>query len=52
MVSTSRVLPRPFIEPKSFFEVGIGNEQIQFKPEWAGLYLPAPSDRPEQRKAA
>lgn len=50
MTSSSRVVPRPFIEPKSFFEVGIGNEQIQFKPEWRKSF--EPSDRAGERKAA
>jgi hypothetical protein len=50
MVSTSRVLPRPFIEPKSFFEVGIGNEQIQFKPEWRKSF--EPFDRAPRKEAA
>lgn len=51
MKSPSSVLPHPFHTPKSFFEVGIGNEQIQFKPEWRKSF--EPSDRAvEPRKAA
>jgi hypothetical protein len=50
MTSTSRVLPRPFIEPKSFFEVGIGSEKIQFKPEWRKVF--EPSDRADRKAAA
>jgi hypothetical protein len=50
MVSTSRVLPRPFMEPKSFFEVAIGNEQIRFKPEWRKSF--EPSGRADRKEAA
>lgn len=50
MKSSSSVLPRPFIEPKSFFEVGIGNEQIELKPEWRRVF--EHSDRADRKEAA
>ena len=51
MTRTSRVIPYPFKPVKSFFEVAIGNEQIELKPEWQRVF--APSDRAvEPRKAA
>ena len=51
MTSTHRLLPCPFKPAKSFFNVGIGSETLEVKPEWRGL-MPSPSARAEQRKAA
>lgn len=52
MNSTSRVLPHFFIEPKSFFNVGIGTEKLTIKPDWQTV-ISSPSDRAvEPRKAA
>ncbi len=51
MTSTSRLMVYPFKPVKSFFEVAIGAEQIELRPEWQRVF--APSDRAvEPRKAA
>lgn len=51
MTSTHRLLPCPFDPAKSFFNVGIGTETLEIKPEWRLLISP-PTVRAEQRKAA
>ena len=51
MTSTHRLLPCPFNHAKSFFNVGIGTETLEIKPEWSGLISPS-AVRAETRKAA
>lgn len=51
MTSTHRLPPCPFDPAKSFFNVGIGTETLEIKPEWRGL-MSSPSVRAEPRKAA
>lgn len=42
MTSTLRILPCPFVEPKSFFNVGIGAETLEIKPEWRAILTSPP----------
>lgn len=51
MTSTHRLLPCPFSPAKSFFNVGIGTEILEIKPEWRVLISPS-AVRAELRKAA
>lgn len=51
MISTHRLLPCPFDAAKSFFNVGIGTEILELKPEWRGVISPS-AVRAEPRKAA
>lgn len=32
------IVPHPFTPPKSFFDVGIGTEKLELKPEWRDVY--------------
>ena len=41
MTSTHRLLPCPFDPAKSFFNVGIGTEKLEIKPEWRGMISPS-----------
>lgn len=51
MTFTRRLLPYPFEPAKSFFNVGIGTETLEIKPEWKGVISPS-AVRAEPRKAA
>ena len=51
MTSTHRLLPCPFYPAKSFFNVGIGTETLEIKPEWMDVISPS-AVRAEPRKAA
>lgn len=51
MTSTHRLLPCPFDPAKSFFNVGIGTETLEIKPEWRAI-LTAPSAGVSRKEAA